>query len=866
MRPGHSKADPGQPYFPNRRLAAARQARGWTQQDLAERLGATALSVSRWERGEHAPGPFYNYRLCELFGKSTAEPGLDAGTPEASLPAPAPAPVSPASPVVVDPAIPLPLVGKRALVGRVPVLARLKAHLALSGHLVISGLNGLPGVGKTALAVALAHDPAIQAHFAGGILWAGLGPTPNVPAHLARWAGLLGLSLSERATGRSQDLWGEALRAAIGGRQMLIVLDDAWSLEAVLACKVGGPRTAYLVTTRLAPLAVQFAGEEASLVPELEEEDGLALLSQLAPAVFATAPEEARLLVRAVGGLPLALTLLGRYLHLHQGQQRRLRTALDRFRQAEERLRVSAEVAPLERPPHLVPGASLSLQATIAVSDELLEEQARLALYALSVFPPKPNSFSEAAALSVAQVGTEALDGLVDAGLLEPRGADRYSLHQIIADYASAKANSEDKTGQRRRLVAFFTEYLHAKKNNFAAVSQEQANISVAIQYADELDLHSDQLRLVLGYSEYLQARNLYDEGSHYLQKAEKEARAQKALPELAQVLLHRGAICEIQGKYTLAQACLREGLSLARRLGDRLLICRLLAILGITLNQSGDNALAEQFSLEGLSLARQMNNPYWSAQHLGNLGVIAHVQGHYTQAALYFEEGLSLARQNGDPYGIGRMLMDIGVIKTELGCFSEAIQYMQEALLFGRQTGDRQWIGRQLFNLGMVMSRSEDLTGAEGYLREGLEIARQIGLLQLVALSLDGLGELATKQSEYSSAEAYIQEALALGSQIGDPEIICDNWGLRGELALKQGDLQAATTAFQEMLRVLPKGHDFLQASADFGLARVAAAQGEHTKALQLAWESLHRFEVMGHEYARHVRAWLEEHTSSGE
>jgi transcriptional regulator with XRE-family HTH domain/tetratricopeptide (TPR) repeat protein len=61
---------------PNARLRSEREARGWTQQYVAEQLGADINIVSRWECGERKPGPYYRQKLIELFGKSAVELGL----------------------------------------------------------------------------------------------------------------------------------------------------------------------------------------------------------------------------------------------------------------------------------------------------------------------------------------------------------------------------------------------------------------------------------------------------------------------------------------------------------------------------------------------------------------------------------------------------------------------------------------------------------------------------------------------------------------------------------------------------------------------------------------------------------------------
>src|SRR5947209_2507185 len=69
---------------PNELLRRSRQERGWTQKDVADRIGAPLdLNVTRWERGTSTPSAYYTQKLCELFGKSASELGFLPPLPEA---------------------------------------------------------------------------------------------------------------------------------------------------------------------------------------------------------------------------------------------------------------------------------------------------------------------------------------------------------------------------------------------------------------------------------------------------------------------------------------------------------------------------------------------------------------------------------------------------------------------------------------------------------------------------------------------------------------------------------------------------------------------------------------------------------------
>src|SRR5438105_306581 len=78
-------------------------------------------------------------------------------------------------------------------------LAQLKGGLVATRTMALSALHGLPGVGKTALALELAYDAELRAYYPDGLLWAALGPQPNLLGLLSRWGQLLGINDDEAA-------------------------------------------------------------------------------------------------------------------------------------------------------------------------------------------------------------------------------------------------------------------------------------------------------------------------------------------------------------------------------------------------------------------------------------------------------------------------------------------------------------------------------------------------------------------------------------------------------------------------------------------------------------------------------------------
>ncbi len=584
---------------PNHRLRHERELRAWSQARVAQEIGTLERNVSRWERGVSSPYPHFREKLCALYGKSARELGfMEDESEQQEEPAQQRAQGAAS---LYDPLIPPAPNDGRELVGRQELLAHLLDQVC-SGQSI--ALSGLPGVGKTALVLALVHHQRVRDTFSDGVLWVGLGPQPNLPEQLSRWGTLLGLPPSETAQESSLDTRAVALRAAIGKRRMVLVIDDAWELEAALPFKVGGPECVLLVTTRFPSVAWSLVRNGVHVVHELASNDGLVLLTQQAPEVVALDKQAAQDLVQKVGGLPLALTLMGKYLQMqaHSGQPRRVQTALARLLDAHQRLRLSELQAPLERSPSLTRGTPLSLQSAIAVSDQQLGEAAREVLRALAVFPPKPNSFSEEAALAVAQSPVEILDQLSDAGLLESSGAGRYTLHQTIADYASAHLT---ETLASERLVAYVVAYLEKHAADYEALEAESRNILAGLKYAFEAGQHIRFVQGAMTFAPFLLARGLYDQAKPHLQRAYHIAIWSKDMLTVTKALIHLGYVAYTQEDYNQAEAYLREGLALARERADKQHIHEALTYLARVAEARGDIAQMQVCLQEAATFAQ---------------------------------------------------------------------------------------------------------------------------------------------------------------------------------------------------------------------------------------------------------------------
>jgi tetratricopeptide (TPR) repeat protein/transcriptional regulator with XRE-family HTH domain len=872
-------------FAPNVRLKLAREQKGWSQEYVARQLGTDAFTISRWERGVAMASPYFRQQLAALFGLSVMELGLIPTETEKSPEQETAAGQSPAIEVqsssrmpVFDPAIPPPL--GHGLVGRDALLHQLKQRLLSEKPVALSAINGLPGVGKTALATALAHDEEVRASFVDGILWGGLGYEPDVLKLLSRWGGMLHCAPSDLAQRNRPEAWAESIHVAIGQRRILLIIDDVWDISWALALQVGGPNCSHLITTRFPEIARRFAGECAMVVRELADSEGRLLLMRLAPDVIEAGPQQAELLVAAAGGLPLALTLLGNFLRgqAHSGQPRRLRAALQRLQGARERLELNEPQPLVGGHPSLSAGTPVSLQVVIGLSYQQVSEEARTALRALAVFPPKPNTFSEEAALAVCALPVETLDALSDAGLLESSGTERYTLHQTIADYARTQSTDE---GVNERLASYYVEFAQAHATDYAALERESDNILAALETAFERGMRPELVQGVQAFAPWLITRGLYSVTEIHLQRSldaaqsigdiNSQANARLLLGKIAeqrgdneqaqanwqhglelarehgqrnsmaQVLREQGSFAWKQGHFQEAHQLLEESLGILRQLGDRRGVAEALKSLGNLAAEQGQPEQSYLLYEKALSILQDLNDVRGIAIVKHNMGVRSRERGQPEQARALYKEALSILRSLGDQHSISVVLSNLGNLARHQGRPEQARQYLEEALLLNQQIENRRSLGFTLLNLGGLEADEGEVQQARKFLDEALLIFRELHEQRQQALTLCELGILDRKQGQFGQAHRFFEESLAIFQQLQEQRQKALALRELGTLARQQKDPEQALEYYTEALTLLSQLDDMHEAALtrqEMGI--LARQQGQLDVAEQLLTEAL--------------------------
>jgi hypothetical protein len=141
---------------------------------------------------------------------------------------------------------------------------------------ITTALRGAGGFGKTTLALALCHDPAVQRAFPDGILWIELGEQP--PRTLDLLNSLLVRLGTSGPTALTEKEAQERWERALADRTCLLVIDDVWQIADLKPLLSGGPRCRRLVTTR----NDQVLPSEAArvVVGTMTEEEAIAVLCQ----------------------------------------------------------------------------------------------------------------------------------------------------------------------------------------------------------------------------------------------------------------------------------------------------------------------------------------------------------------------------------------------------------------------------------------------------------------------------------------------------------------------------------------------------------------------------------------------------------
>ncbi|MEV6966532.1 tetratricopeptide repeat protein [Hamadaea sp. NPDC051192] len=663
----------------------------------------------------------------------------------------------------------------------------------------ISAIDGMAGVGKTALAVHAGHRLAdqfpdgqlfvdLQAHTAGqqpldagtalGILLGQLGvPAEQLPA-----------SVADRAA---------AWRSELSDRRVLAVLDNVLDTDHIRPLLPGTSRALILITSRRR--LIDLDGAHALSMDVLPAADAVAMFTAIVGDRAAVEPLAVLDVLQLCGFLPLAVRIAAA--RLHHRPRWTVEYLADRLRDQRRRL---SELATSER----------GVAAAFTLSYQQLTPDQQRMFRLLGLHPGRDISPAAAAALAdlpVEQVET-LLEDLLDAHVLAQHQPGRYTFHDLLREHALATAAAQEPhSAQREALSRLFDHYLHLASTAIDHLYPESRNRRPRIPAPntptsspqDEAEavswLDTERANLIAA------ARHTadYDWPTH--------------TSHLAATLHH----------YLLRHAHHADALTLHG-----------LALQ--TSQRSGDTA-AEARTLVDLGEVH-----YWW-------------HGHYEQAARHYSHALDLSRETGDRSTEARALHNLGYVYKGQRDYGQAHDHYRQSLVLFRECGDRAGEASSLTNLGLIDEHQERYEEAHDHHRQALHLHRETGSHIGETIVLNNLGLLCQRQGRYDQARRFHHDALQLCRTYGFPGDEAESLNALAEAALAMGDLAQAVADHDAALALAGEvGYLPEQARAHNGLARVHRGLGHIDRAHAHALQALDLYTTLNVPEADEIRAFL--------
>ncbi|HEV2377892.1 MAG TPA: tetratricopeptide repeat protein [Streptosporangiaceae bacterium] len=740
------------------------------------------------------------------------------------------------------------------------------------GVVAIHAFAGMPGIGKTTLAVHAAHR--LRAEFPARQLFIDLhahtpGREPVRPEDAL--AGLLGAcgvdprQLPADLDGRAA-LW----RDRMAGQRALLVLDNAASSGQVTPLLPGSEGCLVLVTSRrhLGDLP----GTVAPLVLDgLPPQQAIEMFIRLAPRA-AGSPGEVAEVVRLAGFLPLAVSLLARVSARHPAW-----TLADLA--AETRAGLLALTAEDD-----------SVAAAFEVSYRHLDPAQQWLFRLLGAHPGVTHDMYAAAALAETSV-TEAarlLDRLHGEGLLTETGHRRYGMHDLLRRYARDQAGATPAEAQRalERLLDYYQHTAGRADAHLARLTRpgpaptatapppaapdlenagqalawaraERASLVACLDHATGQDTRVTALTAALA--------GLLVRDGPWTEAITRHTTAIQAARRLgdrlseANALTNLGDLQRLMGDHPAAAQSLEQALDTYRGIGDRLGQANALTYLGDVWWLMGDYPAAVQAIEQALGTYRDLGDRRGQAHALTYLGDVRQLMGDYPGGVQALEQALGTYRDLGDQLGQAHALTYLGDLQRLMGDHLGAAQSLEAALSISRDLGDRRGQAHALTHLGDVRRQTGDYPAAAQNLEAALEIYRDLGDRRAEALALTFLGILQRYIGEYSAAARNLDAALEIYRDLGDRGGEVESLNERGTLHLASGDLTRAQECHQqalELARAIASPWD--EAHALAGLGRCATTTSHTAQARSLLRQAQEIFQRIGAAEARAVLADL--------
>jgi tetratricopeptide (TPR) repeat protein len=626
-----------------------------------------------------------------------------------------------------------------------------------AGGVAICTIDGTGGVGKTWLALRWAH--AYAAAFPDGQLYVnlhGFGPSAVTVEPTDALHGLLdALGVPAQRVPAGLPARTGLYRSMLAGKRMLVLLDNARDVEQVRPLLPGSPGCLVIVTSRnqLTGLVTADAARPLSLdLPSTSDARAL-LARRLGPHRLAAEADATDAIIARCARLPLALAIAAaRAVTEPRTSLAGIAAQLD---DATSRLDAFAADDPATDARTVFSWSYLSLHT----------EAARL--FRLLGLHPGPD-ISAAAAASLAGRPPEQirrlLTQLTRAHLLAELTPGRYSLHDLLREYASEQTRRHDNADVREAAIGRVVDhYLHTAHAAAALVRPQRRHIEIVAAQPDVVAEVIDS---------YDGAVAWFSTEYPVLVAILQQAAATGFDSQTWQLAWALRAFLDLRGLWQEQVATELTALQAARRLGDRTGQANSLhglAFANIRLDRLED---AEAYLRLGLELNADLDNPAGQAPlHLG-LCEIAQKQGRPAEALYHAQQGLALYRAAGNRIGWANALNGVGWAHAQLGEYQQALTFCGQGLALLKELGDRAGQAGTWDSLGYAHRGMGNHAEAVDCYHQAIELYRELGDEFNEADTLANLGDTHHAAGELTGARTAWQSAVEILHRLQHPEL----------------------------------------------------------------------------------------------
>ncbi|MDO0913923.1 tetratricopeptide repeat protein [Streptomyces sp. DT2A-34] len=712
-------------------------------------------------------------------------------------------------------------------------------------------IAGLPGVGKTELALQVAHHALNSANcLPGGVLFIdlfGYDDRRRVGPHRALGSLLRSLAVPDEYVPDDVEDRARLYRSVLAAyaaeqRRILLILDNAMNSAQVRPLLPGDPRIPVLITSRhsLSDLGVRLLDlsvlDQRTSVEFIER----SLREVVGPTDTRVAdePEAAGEVASLCGRLPLALSVVAALLaDIPARPLHSMATALSNARHRLERL--SRE--------------DLAVRAAFDLSyQHLRPDQARL--FRLLPLNPGPDLSTEAlsrmAGLAVDDA-EQLLLSLARGHFIEPGSSyGRWRMHDLIRLFADDLGRAQDGPRAREEAVNWLLQHYvtttHAADTHIDVGVQpdphfpdldaaltwldaERHNLLAAALAAPELGQPEALLQLHFSLIDYQSLRRHFDEHAE-LALAALAAIRSPAHPTLrvfeASVLNNLATAQRELRRFQEAVASYQEAQSLHALRGDTLHVAATLNNLGLTYQQMNRPEEAVDVLRQALALYPPETDPRVRGMAYTNLGKALHSLRRLQEAAEALTEDITICQEIGDRAGEGVALNNLGMVLRDMGQLPAAADAHRRALAAAKEAKDLYSEGLAQANLGLVLALGREGPGpgeAINRITAAVDILDSLGEEHMAALARNHLGMVFLQTSSPEEAIAPLSSVLDVSRRAGDPyteATALTNLGTALELSGRYSEAVQAQREAVALCRHLGERHREAQALFNLGLA----------------------------------------------